>query len=93
VERFRENLSAYKSPQCNEARLRKEFLDPFFKEPGWDMENKEGYSEAYKEVAAFFGERIECLCFNHLQPAAGLKGARGGDAKLQKKRAKFVWAG
>ena len=50
VERFRENLSAYKSPQYNEAQLRKEFLDPFFKELGWDMENKEGYSEAYKEV-------------------------------------------
>jgi hypothetical protein len=30
--------------------LRTEFLDPFFKELGWDMENKEGYSEAYKEV-------------------------------------------
>ena len=50
VERFRENLSAYKSPQYNEAQLRTEFLDPFFKELGWDMENKEGYSEAYKEV-------------------------------------------
>jgi len=50
VARFRENLSAYKSPQYNEAQLRKEFLDPFFKELGWDMENKEGYSEAYKEV-------------------------------------------
>ena len=50
VERFRENLSAYKSPQYHEAQLRKEFLDPFFKELGWDMENKAGYSEAYKEV-------------------------------------------
>lgn len=50
VARFRENLSAYKSPHYNEAQLRKEFLDPFFKELGWDMENKEGYSEAYKEV-------------------------------------------
>ncbi len=50
VERFRENWSAYKSPQYNEAQLRKEFLDPFFEALGWDMENKQGYSEAYKEV-------------------------------------------
>jgi hypothetical protein len=50
VERFRENWSAYKSPHYNEAQLRKEFLDPFFEALGWDMQNKAGYSEAYKEV-------------------------------------------
>ncbi len=50
VARFGENLSAYKSPQYHEAQLRKEFLDPFFAALGWDMQNTEGYSEAYKEV-------------------------------------------
>ncbi|WAC04196.1 MAG: N-6 DNA methylase [Methanoregula sp.] len=36
--------------EYNEARLRRDFLDPFFKELGWDMDNKKGYSERYREV-------------------------------------------
>jgi len=27
-----------------------EFLDPFFEELGWDITNKQGYAEAYKDV-------------------------------------------
>jgi type I restriction-modification system DNA methylase subunit/predicted type IV restriction endonuclease len=50
VERFTLNLEAYRSGQYNETQLRREFLDPFFTALGWDVENKQGYAEAYKDV-------------------------------------------
>src|SRR5438477_10420984 len=50
VERFQRNLEAYKSPHYNEAQLRREFLDPFFKALGWDIDNTQGYAEEYKDV-------------------------------------------
>ena len=50
IERFDHNRSAYKSDKYNEARLRIEFLNPFFEALGWDINNKQGYAEAYKDV-------------------------------------------
>ncbi|MCK4571089.1 restriction endonuclease subunit M, partial [Candidatus Bipolaricaulota bacterium] len=50
VSRFAENRDVYCSSQYNETQLRREFLDPFFKALGWDIDNKQGYAEAYKDV-------------------------------------------
>ena len=50
VERFEYNIEAYRSGQYNEAQLRREFIDPFFEALGWDVQNKQGYAEAYKDV-------------------------------------------
>jgi predicted type IV restriction endonuclease len=50
VAQFQQNLDSYKSGQYNEAQLRREFLDPFFKSLGWDMDNTQGLAEAYKDV-------------------------------------------
>jgi len=50
IKRFQENRDVYCSSQYNEAQARHEFIDPFFKALGWDMTNKKGYAEAYKEV-------------------------------------------
>ncbi len=50
VERFRRNLADLRSPKYNEASLRKEYLDPFFHLLGWDMDNSQGFADAYKEV-------------------------------------------
>ncbi len=50
VDRFAYNRDNYRNPQYNETQLRREFLDPFFTALGWDVENKEGYAEAYKDV-------------------------------------------
>lgn len=50
VERFDRNRAAYRAGQYNEAQLRREFLDPFFEALGWDVTNKQGYAEAYKDV-------------------------------------------
>jgi predicted type IV restriction endonuclease len=50
IERFERNLEAYKSGSYNETQVRREFIDPFFEELGWDVNNKEGNAEAYKDV-------------------------------------------
>lgn len=50
VERFLEHREKYRDPSYKEARLRLEFLDPFFEALGWDVANTQGYSEAYKDV-------------------------------------------
>jgi len=33
-----------------EAQLRREFIDPFFSALGWDMDNKQGHAEQYKDI-------------------------------------------
>ncbi len=50
VERFGAHSDAYRSGQYNETQLRREFLDPFFGALGWDVNNAQGYAEAYKDV-------------------------------------------
>ena len=50
LERFRRNLYSYRSPSYNETQLRREFVDPLFESLGWDLNNKRGYAEAYKDV-------------------------------------------
>ena len=50
IQRFDRNHEAYRSPHYNETQLRREFLDPFFKALGWDIDNEQGHAEAYKDV-------------------------------------------
>jgi hypothetical protein len=50
VDLFQRNAAAYHSPHYNEAQVRQEFINPFFKCLGWDMDNTQGYAEAYKDV-------------------------------------------
>ncbi|WP_168165125.1 Eco57I restriction-modification methylase domain-containing protein [Anaeromyxobacter dehalogenans] len=41
---------AYSASEYNETQLRREFLDPFFAALGWDVANRSGCAEAYKDV-------------------------------------------
>ena len=50
IETFERNIETYRSQQYNEAQLRREFIDPFFEELGWDVTNKAGHAQAYKDV-------------------------------------------
>ena len=50
VETFDRNIDAYRSQQYNETQLRREFIDPFFEQLGWDVANKAGLAHAYKDV-------------------------------------------
>ena len=50
VSLFTTNRESYCSSSYKETELRQEFLNPFFEALGWDISNKQGYAEAYKEV-------------------------------------------
>ena len=50
VDRFNSQRHSYEDPSYLETQLRREFLDPFFSLLDWDMDNKSGYAEAYKDV-------------------------------------------
>lgn len=50
VDRFNEQLPYYKKGDYNETQTRREFIDPFFKALGWDIDNEQGLAEAYKDV-------------------------------------------
>lgn len=48
--RFEEQKSFYMQAAYNETQTRRDFIDPFFKALGWDMDNENGYAESYREV-------------------------------------------
>ena len=48
--RFEEQIDSYKKADYNETLTRRDFIDPFFKALGWDVDNSQGYAEAYREV-------------------------------------------
>ena len=50
IERFARNRDTYRSHGYNETETRREFIDPFFKALDWDIDNNQGYAEAYKNV-------------------------------------------
>ncbi|MGJ4925962.1 Eco57I restriction-modification methylase domain-containing protein [Bradyrhizobium sp. HKCCYLS2038] len=50
VQRYKDNRSDYISDNYKEFRLRREFIDPLFEALGWDVSNRAGYAEAYKDV-------------------------------------------
>ncbi len=50
VQRFEEQKLSYKKSDYNETLVRRDFSDPFFKSLGWDIDNSQGYAEAYREV-------------------------------------------
>src|SRR4030042_2366799 len=50
VTRFEEQYASYKNSDYNETQTRRDFIDPFFKALGWDIDNSQGYAEAYREV-------------------------------------------
>ena len=53
VRRFAEHAESYGGGgggSYNETQIRREFIDPLFKALGWDIDNSQGFAEAYKDV-------------------------------------------
>ena len=50
IEKFSRNLDSYKNPQYKEDQCRIEFINPFFDALGWDIVNRQGAAEQYKDV-------------------------------------------
>ena len=50
VQRFDEQREFYQNKDYNETQTRRDFVDPFWKALGWDVDNESGYAESYREV-------------------------------------------
>lgn len=50
VDRFEAHCDTYLSGNHNETSLRRDFLDPFFKALGWDIDNSLDCAEAFRDV-------------------------------------------
>ena len=50
VRQFTEHADVYKSGNYSEAQLRIDFINPMLEALGWDVNNTNGYAEAYREV-------------------------------------------
>jgi type I restriction-modification system DNA methylase subunit len=50
VNRFTEQQKSYHAADYNETKTRRDFIDPFFKALGWDMDNEQDVAEPYREV-------------------------------------------
>src|SRR5215213_347933 len=50
VERFDRDRDSYRSGMYNEAQARVDFINPLLGLLGWDVENRQGLPEAYREV-------------------------------------------
>lgn len=50
VNRFNEHVDDYRNGKYNETQLRRDYLDPFLRTLGWDVDNTQGNAEAYREV-------------------------------------------
>lgn len=50
VEKFKSNYKQFHSSDYNETLTRQDFINPFFKYLGWDISNKEGLSQTYRDV-------------------------------------------
>jgi len=59
VNRFRKNLDTYRGGAYNETQVRREYIDPFWKALGWDIDNEKGEMDAYKDVIHEDKVRVE----------------------------------
>lgn len=50
VEKFKSSYKQFHSSDYNETLTRQDFINPFFEYLGWDISNKEGLSQTYRDV-------------------------------------------
>lgn len=50
VDKFVEHRETYRKAGYNETQLRQDFLDPFFEALGWDVYNRHGFAETYRDI-------------------------------------------
>lgn len=59
VETFTDQHDTYHRAGYNETQLRQDFLDPFFEALGWEVNNRQGFAEAYHDVILEQALRVE----------------------------------
>ena len=50
VEKFKSNYKQFHASDYNETLTRQDFINPFFEYLGWDISNKQGLSQTYRDV-------------------------------------------
>jgi type I restriction-modification system DNA methylase subunit/predicted type IV restriction endonuclease len=50
VNKFERNQEAYKKSSYKEEQIKQEFINPFFKALGWDVDNEQGAAPQYRDV-------------------------------------------
>ena len=52
IDRYEVHRASYLKDEINynEAKVRKDYIEPFFRALNWDIDNYKGFSEAYREV-------------------------------------------
>jgi small GTP-binding protein len=69
VDKFERNLEAYKKSSYKEEQIKQEFINPFFKALGWDVDNEEGAAPQYRDVIfedsikESYGSKAPDYCF------------------------------
>ncbi len=82
IARFQRRLDSYRSGHYNETLVRREFLDPFFRALGCDIDYNADYVEAYKDVIHEDAIKIdEAFCIRN-EPAPNFQLRRGFDAVI-----------
>ena len=49
VDRFEQQSDQVRSPDYNETLIRIDFINPLMSELGWDIDNRQGFAERYRE--------------------------------------------
>ena len=69
IEKFEEHHESYNKSDYNKKLTLKDFIDPFFKALGWDINNEPGYAKSFREVIRR-GNPCGCpTSKNEIQPA------------------------
>ena len=50
IERFEHQSNQLRSPDYNETLIRIDYINPLMTELGWDVDNRQGFAEQYREV-------------------------------------------
>ncbi len=59
VERFHNHIDEYKNKDYKEAVLCTDFLNPMFESLGWDVDNKAGYAERFRDVVQQYSQHSD----------------------------------
>jgi predicted type IV restriction endonuclease len=50
IDRFEHQSDQLRSPDYNETLIRIDYINPLMTELGWDIDNRQGFAEQYREV-------------------------------------------
>lgn len=105
IARFALHRDDYLAGKYNETQVRREYIDPLFKALGWDIDNAQGFAEAYKDVIHEDALKIEGAtkapdyCFRvggtrkffleAKKPATDIKNSPGPAFQLRR----YAWSG